>query len=73
MLGFFCEKIFVVVVFKAVPMEYGNSQARGQIGATAAELHTATAMWDPSHICDLCCSVWQSRMSILNPLSEARD
>ena len=28
-------------------MEYGSSQARDQIGAVAASLATATAMWDP--------------------------
>ena len=32
---------------------------------------TATAMWDPSHVCDLYHSSWQHR--ILNPLSEVRD
>ena len=32
---------------------------------------TATAMQDPSHICDLHCSSWQCQ--ILNPLGEARD
>ena len=32
---------------------------------------TATAMLDPSHICDLCHSLLQCR--ILNPLSEAKD
>ena len=32
---------------------------------------TATAMWDPSRICDLCCSSWQCQ--IVNPWSEARD
>ena len=32
---------------------------------------TATARWDLSHICDLCCSLWQCQ--ILHPLSEARD
>ena len=32
---------------------------------------TATAMWDPSCICDLYLSSWQSQ--ILNSLSEARD
>ena len=31
---------------------------------------TATARWDPSHICNLYHSSWQCR--ILNPLSEAR-
>ena len=32
---------------------------------------TATEMTDPSHICDLCCSLRQCQ--IPNPLSEARD
>ena len=32
---------------------------------------TATATLDPSHICDLCRSLWQHQ--ILNPPSEARD
>ena len=32
---------------------------------------TATAMPDPSHICNLCHSSWQCQ--ILNPLSKARE
>ena len=32
---------------------------------------TATATWDPSCVCDLCCSL--PKRWILNPLSEARD
>ena len=32
---------------------------------------TATATWDPSHICDLCHSLQQRR--ILNSPNEARD
>ena len=32
---------------------------------------TATETPDPSHICDLCHSLWQ--VWVLNPLSEARD
>ena len=32
---------------------------------------TATATPDPSHICDLCHSLWQCQ--ILNPLRKARD
>ena len=41
-----------------------------------SELHlpayaTAIAMRDPSHVCDLCYSLWQQY--ILNPLNEARD
>ena len=31
--------VFVVVVFMATPAAYGSSQARGQIGATAASVH----------------------------------
>ena len=33
-------------------MIYGGSQARGQIGVEASAYATATAMPDPSHICD---------------------
>ena len=32
---------------------------------------TATATWDPSHICNLRHSLWQLRT--LNPVSEAKD
>ena len=32
---------------------------------------TATVTWDPSLICNLCCSLWQRW--ILKPLSKARD
>ena len=32
------------------PIAYGNSQARGQIGAAAEAWATATATLDPSHI-----------------------
>ena len=46
---------------------YESSQAKGQVGAAAASLPTATATPDPSHIYDLCGGL------ILNPLSKARD
>ena len=46
-------------------------RARGQIRVTAANLHHSHTMPDLSHICDLCCSLWQCW--ILNLLSEARD
>ena len=53
-------------------MAYGGSQARGQIGATAAPAYTtATAAQDLSCVCHLYHSSWQCR--ILNPLSRARD
>ena len=56
-------------VFRATPMAYGGSQARGPIGAVATSLHPATATWDPSPICDLYHSLQQHQ--ILNPLNEA--
>ena len=34
-------------------MAYGGSKAGGRIEAVATSLHTATAMQDPSRICDL--------------------
>ena len=52
-------------------MTYGGSQARGLIGAVAPAYATATAMQDPSHVCDLHHSSQQRQ--IMNPLSEARD
>ena len=53
------------------PMVYGGFQARGQIGAADAGLcATATAMPDPTHICNLHHSSWQRW--IIYPLSEAR-
>ena len=58
-------------LFRATSLAYGSSQTRGQSGAAAAGLNTATAMQDLSLICDLHRSLWQHQ--ILNPLSEARD
>ena len=57
--------------FRAAPVAYGSSQAKGQIGAAAAGYTTATAMPDPSQVCDLHRSSWQRW--ILNSPSEARD
>ena len=51
------------------PVPYGNSRARGLIGAASEAYVTATVMPDPSCICNLCCSLGQR--GILNPLSEA--
>ena len=39
--------------FRAVPMANGRSQARRLIGATAAGYTTATAMPEPSRVCNL--------------------
>ena len=56
---------------RAAPAAYGDSQARGLIGAIAAGLSRATATQDPSRVCDLHHSSWQPW--IPNPLSKARD
>ena len=50
-------------------MAYRVSQPRGQIGAVAASLATATR--DPSYVCEKHRSSWQGW--ILNSMSEARD
>ena len=34
-----CLCIYLFFIFRATPMTHGGSQARGQIGATAAGLH----------------------------------
>jgi len=62
---FFCLFAFS----RAAPAAYGDSQARGRIGAVAYAKATATP--DPSRVCNLQHSSWQRR--ILNPLSKARD
>ena len=61
---FFCFVSFCFLLFRAA---YGSSQARGQIGATAAGLTKATAIQDPRCICDQYHSSKQHQ--ILNPLS----
>ena len=44
----FCFVLFFFFgLIRAAPEAYGSSQARGQIGAVAAGLPTATAMPDP--------------------------
>ena len=48
---FFC--LFVFCLFRAALMAYGSSQARGQIGATAASLRHSHSNRDPSHMGDL--------------------
>ena len=57
------------ILFKAAPVAYGNSQARGRIRVAVV----ASAMATPDHscICDLSRSLQQQ--GILNPLSKARD
>ena len=34
-------------LFRATPMAYGNSQARGRIGAVGAACATVVTTWDP--------------------------
>ena len=63
--------ILVCLLFRAVPMAYGSSLARSQIGATTPGLHHSHSNPDPSHIYELHCS--SSQYCILNLLSEARD
>ena len=62
---------------RATPAAYGGSQARAiqQSELQLPAYTTATAMWDPSRICDLHHSSHQHRIlsRILNPLSKARD
>ena len=58
-------------LFTAAPAAYGSSQAGSPTGAAAEASATATAILDPSHICNLHHSLQQCQ--ILNPLSKARD
>ena len=62
---------FFFKLFRAAPLAYGSSQARGRIGATSANLCRSHSNGDPSRICDLHHSSWQ--LWIPNPLSKARD
>ena len=59
-------KITLFFLFMAAPDTCGSFQGRGQNRSCSCRLMP----WQ-SHICDLCCSLWQ--YWILNPLSEARD
>ena len=70
----FVTSLFYFILFyyfRAAPEAYGSSQASGQIGAVAVAYAAVTAMTDPSHICDLCCSLQQCQ--VLNPLRKATD
>ena len=58
-------------LFRAAPVAYGGSQARGPIRAVATSPATATATPDLSCVCDLHHSSQQPW--ILNPPIEARD
>ena len=58
-------------LFKAVPVAYEVPRPGTELELKPPAYSTATAMPDPSHIHDPCCSLWQHR--IPNPLSEAMD
>jgi len=59
--------LFYFCLFRAIPVAYGCSQARGPIRAVAADL---CRIWAVS-VCNLHHSLWQCQ--IPNPLSEVRD
>ena len=62
---------FFFFLFRAAPVAYVSSQARGHTGAADAGLCHSPAMPDLSRICDLYHSFQQ--FWILNPLREAGD
>ena len=67
----FGEGRLFVLLFRATPMAYGRSQARGHLKLQLLAYATAAAMQDLSCICKLYHSSHQCW--ILNSLSEARD
>ena len=64
-----CVSFLFFVFFRAAPAIYEGSQAKGQSELQLPVYTTATATWDPSHVCDLYYSSWQCL--ILNSLSKA--
>ena len=69
----FFDPFVVIILFLLKPaiMAYGISQARGRTELQLPTYARATAMRDPSCICNLHHSLWQCKM--LNPLNEARN
>ena len=63
--------LLLFLSFTAEPMAYGSSRLGVESVLQLLADTTATAMLDPSHVCDLHHSSWQHQ--ILNPLIEARD
>ena len=60
---------FFFCLFRAAPMAYGGSQARGPIGAGASSLHHSHgSVGSKPHSVTYTCS-----SQILHPLSETRD
>ena len=70
-LAVFSRFLLYFFLFKATPVAYGSSQARGRMELQLQVYTTAAAIKDLNCIYDLGCSLWQHW--ILNPLSEARD
>ena len=68
---FFFFFFFVFCLFRAVPVAYGDSQARGQLELLLPAYTRSTATPDPSCICNL--HHRSQQCQILNPLREARD
>ena len=68
---FFWFVCFLFFHYRAALTAYGSSQARVKSKLQLSACATPTAVWDPSHICDLHHSSWQHQ--IPDPLSEARD
>ena len=62
------------LLFRGAPVAYGSSQARGlgvELELQMLAYAAATAMWDPSYVCDPHHRSWQPW--ILNPLCKGRD
>ena len=62
---------FFLPYLRAAPEAYEVPRLGVELEVWLLAYATATATWDPSHICDLHHSSWQHR--ILNLLSEDRD
>ena len=69
--NYVCMYVCLYLLYRAILMAYGSSQARGLIGAIAPAYVTAAEMPVPSRVCNLHHRSWQCQ--ILNPLSEVRD
>ena len=63
--------LFFLFLFRATPVAYGSSQARGWIGAAVEAYTTAAATPNLSHTCKIYYTFQQPQ--IPNPLSKARD
>ena len=71
-LSFIYLFVYLLLFFRAAPVAYGGSQARGWFGAVTTSLHHShrNSGSDPP-VFDLHHSLWQHR--ILNPPIEAKD